>query len=367
MSWLIGFVGMSSPPGASGLITGAGERFAEGFGKEKMKLDWFLIGMCVAIALAFLGPELGAGDGPLHLGLITGLGIAFIFFLHGAALSPAALRSAAANWRLHLLIQLTTFLLFPALGLLVYFGLPAVLGVEIRLGIFFLCALSSTIASSVALTALARGNVPGAVFDATLSGLLGMFLTPMLIGLVAAAGAIDIPILPSIIGILVKLFLPFASGQIARPFLVGVFGRHRKLVGRADRTVILLIIYSAFCDSVLAGLWTRYSPLVILEIFALVAALLGISLIAVIAGSRTLGLSHADEVAAVFCGSQKSLANGAPIAQILFGSSPILGMIMLPLLLYHQLQLLVSSMLARRYAAFAETDAAALETAGAPR
>ena len=175
------------------------------------------------------------------------------------------------------------------------------------------------------------------------------------------------PILPSIIGILVKLFLPFAAGQALRPLLIGLLERRKKLVGRADRTVILLIIYSAFCDSVLAGLWTRYSPFVILEIFALVAALLGISLVAVIAGSRALGLPHADEVAAVFCGSQKSLANGAPIAQIIFGSSPVLGMIMLPLLLYHQLQLLVSSMLARRYAALADTDAAALEAAGAAR
>lgn len=327
--------------------------------------DWFLVSLAVAILLAFVAPEVGASEGPLHLGVVATIGVALAFFLHGVALSPSALRSAAANWRLHILVQLTTFALFPALGLLIYFGLPEVFGPEARLGIFFLCALSSTISSSVALTALAKGNVPGAVFDASLSAILGMFLTPMLVGFVAATGAIEISIGPAIVSILLKLFLPFALGQAFRPLLLGFLTRHGRVVGHADRLAILIIVYTAFSDSVLAGMWVRHGPLIVLEIFGVVAALLFTVIAAMIGASRGLGFSREDEIAALFCGSQKSLANGAPIAKVIFGSSPLLGMIMLPLLLYHQLQLVVSSVLARRYAERAEAEAQVTVTTSA--
>jgi sodium/bile acid cotransporter 7 len=292
------------------------------------------------------------------MGFLTEVGIGAVFFLHGAELSPQALRAGAANWRLHLFVHASTFVLFPAIGFCLFTGARGLLSDEARLGIFYLCALSSTISSSVAMTSLGRGNVPGAVFDATLSGLLGMVLTPLLMGLVSVAGAKPIPLGPAVLDVALKLLAPFAAGHLARPLIGALVRRYKPLVARADRSVIVLIVYGAFCDSTAAGLWSRYGAATIAQILVAVALLLALVLTVTTLGARAFGFSREDEVAAVFCGSKKSLANGAPIAKILFGASPSLGMIMLPLMLYHQLQLIVCSALARRYAALAEADAA---------
>jgi sodium/bile acid cotransporter 7 len=331
-----------------------------------MKLDPFVAAMLGAVALAFLWPGLGASGGVLHLGLVTSVGVGLVFFLHGAALSPKALCDGAANWRLHLLVHASTFGLFPALGLAVFWGSGAWLPPDARLGVFYLCALSSTISSSVAMTALGKGNVAGAVFDATLSGLLGMVLTPLLVSLVAGGADHALPLGPAIADILIKLLLPFAAGQALRPWVGRFVHRHKAWANRADRGVILLIVYGAFCDSAAERVWARYGAGVIVEVALIAAVLLAVVLCATTLAARALGFSRADEVAAVFCGSKKSLANGAPIAKVLFGAAPGLGMILLPLMIYHQLQLIVCAVLARRYAAAAEeAEAASAEAATA--
>lgn len=328
-----------------------------------MKIDGFVLAMLGAVALALAMPWLGIQDGPLHLGLVTTLGIALVFFLHGAALSPAAMRAGAASWRLHLVVHGSTFVLFPAIGAALFFGLQGVLAPEIRLGIFYLCALSSTISSSVAMTAIGRGNVPAAIFDATISGLLGMVLTPLLVSLVAKTATGHLPLLPAIWDVMKTLLLPFAAGQLLRAWIGAFVTRNKSWTSKADRFVILLIVYSAFCESTAAGLWSRYAPST-LFVIALIVLLLLASVIAVTTlVSRLLGFSRADEVTAVFCGSKKSLANGAPIARVLFGQNPALGMIVLPLMMYHQAQLIVCSVLARRYAERAEREVVVVEPA----
>jgi sodium/bile acid cotransporter 7 len=230
-----------------------------------------------------------------------------------------------------------------------------VAGVEVRTGIFYLCALPSTISSSVAMTALGRGNVAGAIFDATLSGLIGMVVTPALVALVADAHG-QLELLPAILDVAQTLLLPFALGQAARLVIGGWVTRHKAWTGKIDRAVILLIVYAAFCESTAAGVWTRTDPLVLVGVLATVLALLLVVLTATRLAARALGFDRANEVAAVFCGSKKSLANGAPMAAILFGQSPQLGLIMLPVMLYHQAQLFVCTLLARRYAALAEAE-----------
>jgi sodium/bile acid cotransporter 7 len=326
----------------------------------RMKLDPFVAAMLGAVALAFLRPGLGASGGALHLELATSVGVGVVFFLHGAALSPKALRDGAANWRLHLLVHASTFGLFPSLGLAIFWAGGGWMPEDARLGVFYLCALSSTISSSVAMTALGRGNVAGAVFDATLSGLLGMVLTPALVSLVARGAGHALPLGPAIVGIFMKLLLPFAAGQALRPWAGRFVHRHKVWANRADRGVILLIVYGAFCDAAAQGVWARYGAGVIVELALIAAALLAAVLCTTTFVARTLGFSRADEVAAVFCGSKKSLANGAPIAKVLFGAAPGLGLIILPLMIYHQLQLIVCAVLARRYAAAAaEADATA--------
>lgn len=315
-----------------------------------MKIDGFLLGMFGAVMLALLAPGLGAANGPLHLGLVTAIGIGFVFFLHGAALAPAALRAGAANWRLHLLVHGSTFVLFPAIGFLLFRLAEPVASLEVRTGVFYLCALPSTISSSVAMTALGRGNVAGAIFDATLSGLIGMVVTPALVALVVDAHG-NMPLLPAMLDIARTLLLPFVLGQIARRWIGGFIAANKAWTSRIDRLVILLIVYGAFCESTAAGVWTRTDPLVLGGVLVTVLLLLFAILALTRLAARLVGLSLPDEVAAVFCGSKKSLANGAPMAAILFGQSPSLGLIMLPVMLYHQAQLFVCTLLARRYAA----------------
>lgn len=315
-----------------------------------MKIDWFLVAMALAIVLAMLFPAIGASNGPLHLSIVTQIGVALLFFLHGAKLSPADLRAGAVNWRVHVVIHGATFVLFPLLGAAVYFSAAGLLEEHLRLGFFFLCALSSTISSSVALVAMARGAVPVAVFDATLSSLLGMVLTPALLALISSAGAQPVPLLPAMRDIFISLLLPFALGQLMRPLLAGTLKRW-PLLGKLDRAVIILIVYAAFCNSAQAGLWSSSDLVIVVLVAATVSAMLAIVLLAIARASRAFGLTQEDEIAATFCGATKSLVNGAPIARIMFGASPALGMIMLPLLLYHPIQLIVCSILAKRFAA----------------
>lgn len=321
-----------------------------------MKVDGFLIAMVAAVALAVLVPTVGASGGPLHLELVTKLGISLVFFLHGAALAPAALQAGAANWRLHLLVHGSTFVLFPLLGLAMFLLTGAALSQEVRVAIFYLCALPSTISSSVAMTALGRGNVPAAIFNATLSGLLGMVLTPLLVAIVVDVGEARLPLLLSILDVARTLLLPFAVGQLARPWIGGFIVRKKRWTTLLDRSVIVLIVYGAFCESTASGLWGRYDAGTLGAIGAIVLLLLAIGLTATTLTARLLGFSREDEVTAVFCGSKKSLANGAPIAAILFGHSAALGITLLPLMLYHQAQLFVCSVLARRYAARSDLD-----------
>lgn len=312
--------------------------------------DRFVTLMIASAVLGFLLPGLGASDGPLRLGLVTKLGIAFVFFLHGANLAPENLVAGVKNWKVHVLIQATTFAVFPILGLVIYFVLAPVLPESSRLGFFFLAALPSTISSSVAMTVLAKGNVPVAVFNATLSGLLGLVLTPVMISIVTATGSVQFSLLGAIINIAMTLLAPFVVGQVVRPVIKRFLAEHKPIISWLDRGVILLIVFTSFATSTAGGIWSRFTALEIAATLLLVLVLLALAFGFTVLTARRLNLSREDEAAVVFCGSTKSLANGAPIAQILFAGSPVLGVILLPLMLYHQLQLVACAVMAQRYA-----------------
>jgi sodium/bile acid cotransporter 7 len=204
------------------------------------------------------------------------------------------------------------------------------------------------------MTVLGRGNVPAAVFNATLSGLLGLILTPAMVSFVTATGSVQVSLIDAMINIALTLLAPFAIGQLVRPVIKGLLAKHKRFVSFADRGVILLIVFTSFASSTASGIWTKFSALEFAATVGLVLMLLGAAFTYTILAARRLHLSHEDEVAAVFCGSTKSLANGAPIAQILFAGSPFLGVILLPLMLYHQLQLVACALMAQRYAKRAE-------------
>ncbi|MET0794416.1 MAG: bile acid:sodium symporter family protein, partial [Polyangiaceae bacterium] len=310
--------------------------------------DWFLIGMGAAVALAWLLPNPGAKGGSLHPELLNKLGVSLIFFLHGLTLSLAAMSAGARNWRLHALVQLCTFLVLPVLGLLLILGLGSTISPELRTGLFFLCALPSTVSSSVALTATARGNVPGAVFNATLSSLLGVVLTPLWLGLVLGAAGQSLPLGRVVLDLVLWLVLPLLIGQALRPLFGALASRHKARIGVLDRLTILLLVYTSFCDSVKAGVWSAgLRPLLVSTLSSLV--LLTLALLFVTTASRALGFARPDRIAALFCGSKKTLASGVPMARLIFGANPGLGLILLPIMIYHPLQLVIGGWLAGRF------------------
>jgi sodium/bile acid cotransporter 7 len=313
----------------------------------RFRPDGYAIALLCMVGLATLAPVAGA---PAKLfGEATNLAIALLFFLHGARLSRQAIFAGMIHWRLHLVVFLSTFLLFPLLGWVVGFLPDTMLEPGLTLGVLFLCCLPSTVQSSIAFTSIAGGNVPAAVCSASASNLIGVVLTPLLAGLLLSARGAGVP-LGAIEGIVIQILLPFAVGQGMRRWVGPWIDRHRRIVGWVDRGSILMVVYGAFSDSITAGLWHKVSPAALLSLFVVNAALLGVVLAVTTIASRKLGFSREDEIAIVFCGSKKSLASGAPMANILFSPQTV-GMVVLPLMLFHQIQLMVCSVLAQRYAA----------------
>lgn len=312
--------------------------------------DWFLRSMVLAVIIASLAPELGKSGGWLHLDAFIDYGIALVFFLHGLGIPREQIRSGFSQWRLHLLVQAFTFGIFPLLFLLLSPGLERLLPPMLLLGFFYLCALPSTITSSVALTGAAGGNVPAAIFNATLSSLLGIFLTPLLVSLMAPTTGAGLPLREAVIDIASLLLLPFVLGQLLHGALWPRLAPHKRYTSLLDRGVVLLLVFASFSDSVAAGLWRDYGASVLLLTLAGAALLLAIVLLLSTAAARLLGLAPEEEIVAVFCGSKKTLAAGVPMAKVLFGAHPGLGLIVLPIMFYHQLQLMVCAVLAQRYA-----------------
>jgi len=316
---------------------------------RKKKFDWFLPGMAVAVALAFAFPEPGADGGWMHPELLTKAGVALIFFLHGVAMSFDALKAGAFRWRLHLLVQLSTFVLFPILGLAMLLLGGGLVSPSVRVGFFFLCALPSTVSSSVAMTAAAKGNVPAAVFNATLSSLIGVAVTPALTAwYLGSSGGRTQPLSDVVVDMIVWLVLPLVVGQIARRWLAGWASRNKATINAVDKLTILLLVYTSFCDSVVMNIWSGHeTDAVWTSVASLVLFWLVLGLIW--GACRLLGFSTEDRIAAVFCGSKKTLASGVPMARILFGDTPDLALILLPIMIYHPLQLLICGVLAGRW------------------
>jgi sodium/bile acid cotransporter 7 len=305
--------------------------------------------MAAAVALAWLFPAAGAKGGSLHPELINKLGVSLIFFLHGLTLSLAALLAGTRKWRVHVLVQSSTFVLFPASGLLLLAATDGRIDPELQTGLFFLCALPSTVSSSVALTAAARGNVAAAVFNATLSSLLGVVLTPLWLSVVLGAAGGALPFGSVVLDLLVWLVLPLLVGQAVRPWLGGWATRHKPRINVVDRVTILLLVYTSFCDSVVAGVWRSGGTALAVSAVAC-GLLLALALVLTWLLGRALGLERADRIAALFCGSKKTLASGVPMARVIFGAHPQLAIVLLPIMIYHPLQLVVGGWLASRLA-----------------
>ncbi|MCE7637169.1 bile acid:sodium symporter [Vibrio fluvialis] len=321
----------------------------------KLKKEWFLVGMVVAIALATVTSELGRSGGVIHLDQLTGIGIAIVFFLHGLGLSPQAIKAGLTNWRLHVYIQMATFVVYPILWVIFGEAFLAYMPPALAFGFCYLLVLPSTISSSVAMTSVGKGNVPGAIFNASLSSILGVFITPLLIQLFMGFEGVQLDLLDSVISISKLLLLPMIAGQIMRPYLVAWVERHKAVVNKVDKYVILLIVYNAFCDSVVNGIWSEFSVGLLATSIIICTVILLVMVHLIQWGARRTKFTLPDEVAAVFCGTKKTLAAGIPMAKVIFGADPSLGMILLPIMLYHPIQIFYCAVLANRYARQSES------------
>lgn len=317
---------------------------------KRVVTDWFLCGMFLATFLAWLFPHFGASGGSMHAEYVINIGVFVVFFLHGINLSSEQIRHGLKNWRLHLMVQGFTFVVFPLLWWLGNSVLGSHVPALLMLGFLYLCALPSTISSSVALTGSAGGNVPAAILNASLSSVLGIFLTPWLVSLVVGNGSDGIDLGATLLDLCAMLLLPLMLGQLLRPWLGRFFARHKRYTNVMDKVVILLLVYAAFCNSMISGLWQQQGGSVLLTAVLGSALLLALILWLTTRSARLLRFSPADEIAAVFCASKKSLAAGAPMAALIFGAHPGLGLILLPIMIYHPLQLIVCSIMAEHYA-----------------
>lgn len=316
----------------------------------KFKIDGFVLSIIIVITLAWFFPQWGSHSSPVPLGTISSIGVSLIFFFYGLKLSPEKLKSGLKNWKLHVLVQLSTFLLFPLLTLSLYPFMQSGGLKTLWLGLLFLAALPSTVSSSVVMVSVARGNVPAAIFNASISGLIGIVITPLWMGLFVHNDSTGFDFGHIYFKLISEILLPVVLGILLQKYW-GKFALHYgKQLTYFDKSVILLIIYKSFAESFEAQIYSSVKPawfallaMVVLVLFYLVYYLTGLL-------ARLLGFNTEDSITAQFCGTKKSLVHGTVFSKILFANSPVVGIILLPLMLFHAFQLLVISVYAARFA-----------------
>ncbi|UOG73102.1 bile acid:sodium symporter [Hymenobacter tibetensis] len=311
-------------------------------------LDWFLVGLMVAVGLAYLLPGVGSKASPVPWKLLTTAGVALIFFFYGLRLNLDKMKAGLRNWRLHTVVQLTTFVVFPLLALAVrpFFGSEK--ADLLWQSIFFLCTLPSTVSTSVVMVGIAGGNLPAAIFNASISSLLGIFLTPIWTSLILHTGTGGGQLWGLALDLTWQVVLPVVAGVLLNHRFGSFAERHRQSLRTFDQVIILLIVFTSFCESFAEGVFTSYVPtdVVLLGLGMVALYLLIFGLVWGLSG--VLGFAREDRIVALFCGSKKSLVHGSVMASLLFPTTASTGALLLPLMLYHALQIIMASMMAQR-------------------
>ncbi|WP_039048196.1 bile acid:sodium symporter family protein [Acinetobacter junii] len=309
-----------------------------------LALDRFTILLVLMVLLATLLPI--SGQLAYYFNILTTVAITVLFFLHGAKLSREAVIEGMLHWRMHALVFIFTFLIFPLIGLLSRPVLEPVLGQQLYWGFLFMCFLPSTVQSSIAFTSMAKGNVAGAVCSASFSNIIGMFITPILVSyFILGQSQHDFDPTKSIVQITLLLLVPFILGQLLRPFIFPQMRKFPSVVKVFDQGSILMVVYGAFSSAVVAGLWQQVSGITLIYLTLACSVLLTILMLLALYLPKWLGFNQADQITIFFCSSKKTLASGVPMAQILFIGQP-LGMIVLPIMIFHQIQLMVCGVIA---------------------
>lgn len=300
------------------------------------------------IIAAWLVPGIGMSGSPVNLSLLIDAGVVLIFFFYGLKLDPEKLRRGMRNWKMHMAIQLTTFLLFPLLVLPFY---PFIKGTGLEMfwiGMIFLAALPSTVSSSVVMVSIARGNIPGAIFNASISGIIGIVMTPFWMGLFLTAQTSGYDFSGIMMKLIIQIILPVVAGLLLHRFFVHWVNRHISHIARFDKMIILLIVYESFSHSFMAGIFSEVSWFVLVILFIAVIALFFAVLYFTGFLSGLLNFSREDRITLVFAGSKKSLVHGSVFASVLFSGISGAGIYLLPIMIYHSFQLFFISVMARK-------------------
>lgn len=310
-----------------------------------MKFNGFIAAIFMAIILAWFLPQ---GIEILPLKTITDIGIGLIFFFYGLKLSPAEFKLGLLNYKVHLIVQLTTFVIFPLLGLLFIPFFEAGKNSDIWIALFFFTTLPSTVSSSIVMVSLAKGNLPTAIFNASLSGLIGIFATPIWLSFFLSKSA-NIEFLDVLIKLGWQIVLPLILGLIMQRFLGELARKHSKKLSLLDKGTIILIVYSSFSTSFTSGIFTAVGLDDLLKMFGSVFLLFFIVYFGLGLTCNLLNLKTADKITAQFCGTKKSLVHGSVMVKVIFGNSANTGLLLLPIMLFHSMQLLLIAYFAERY------------------
>lgn len=314
-----------------------------------MKFDSFIFFLFLSIVLAYFFPQLAVYNEGDLLGYITTIGVSLIFFFYGLKLSFGDIKSGLSNWKLHLLVQGTTFLLFPILILLFYPLIETVPQKHFWISFFFLAALPSTVSSSVVMVSIAKGNIPAAIFNASISGLIGVIITPLWMSLFLDFQSENV-FTDVYLGLIKEIILPVALGLFLQRYLGSWAMKYSKRLSQFDKAIILLIVYGSFAESFVSGVFSAISSLYLLYIFIGVGLLfVAVYLIVFLLSKYVFKFNEPDQITALFCGSKKSLTHGSVFGKFLFVNNPNAGLYFLPLMIFHAFQIFIVTIIAQRY------------------
>ena len=312
------------------------------------KVDSFVIAIIIVIGIGYIFPQWGIGQNASIIETISTIGIAIIFFLYGLKLSPDKLKEGLKNWQLHVLVQSATFLLFPVLVLAFYPFATTEQSQAIWLAFFFLAVLPSTVSSSVVMVSIARGNVPAAIFNASISGLIGIIVTPLWMGLFLKNVNTDFNLINIYYKLILGIILPVLMGILLQKAFGNFVREHSNKLTYFDKTIILLIIYKSFAESFANNIFTTVNVWILFLLFVIVAILFYLMYWLTGKLASWMGFSKADSITAQFCGTKKSLVHGTVFSKVILGSTSSLGLMLLPLMLFHALQIFIVSIIASK-------------------
>jgi sodium/bile acid cotransporter 7 len=314
----------------------------------KIKIDGFVLAILITIVTPYFLPQI---DQTLPLSAISQIGVSFIFFFYGLKLSPDKLKAGLKNWKLHVLVQTSTFVVFPLLVLLLYPLLQTEQQATFWLAFMFLAALPSTVSSSVVMVSMAKGNIPAAIFNASISGLIGIVVTPLWMSKFIPSTTYVLDLWGVYVDLVTQILVPVVIGIFLQRYLGHYAQQYSKQLSLFDKSIILLIIYKSFSASFQSQVFNTVSLLD----FVLIAGGATILFFSVYFVTGYLGklfnFNEADKITLQFCGTKKSLVHGTVFSKILFENSAAIGIILLPIMFFHAIQILIVSIIAGKLAA----------------